>query len=283
MSIQELKQASKTIWNDIKVAKSILKKSTAVQVSSKSEIETYGTLSARWFELFSKELIHFGVSAEIIEKYDKLFRGVLKLTGSNSRRSSYVKLFNDISSGFNDDIVLFLQTDAVEKGSPDRQQFEEEVKTILDKVSDADENKYLAEALGCWKNGYLKGATILIWCAAIDRIHKVIEQIGFSKFNNISSQMKAQTSGRFKKFKKEFSVQTISEMRSTVFDNDLLWILEGMQLIDANQRTRLASCFDMRCHSGHPGEAPITKYNVLSCFSDIVEIVLANPTFEIKK
>lgn len=79
------------------------------------------------------------------------------------------------------------------------------------------------------------------------------------------------------------TIQSISEMRSTVFDSDLLWVLEGMQLIDANQRTRLASCFDMRCHSGHPGEAPITKYNVLSCFSDVVEIVLANPTFEIKK
>lgn len=52
-----------------------------------------------------------------------------------------------------------------------------------------------------------------------------------------------------------------------------------MQYIDTNERTRLASCFDMRNHSGHPGEAPITKFNVLSCFSDIVEIILANPKF----
>ena len=66
-----------------------------------------------------------------------------------------------------------------------------------------------------------------------------------------------------------------------VFDSDVLWVIEGMQLIDSNERTRLASCFDMRCHSGHPGSAPITKYNVISCFSDIVEIVLANPTFNL--
>ena len=64
-----------------------------------------------------------------------------------------------------------------------------------------------------------------------------------------------------------------------VFDSDILAILEGMEMIDVNQRTRLASCFEMRCHSGHPGEAPITKYNVLSCFSDVVEIVFTNPKF----
>lgn len=53
--------------------------------------------------------------------------------------------------------------------------------------------------------------------------------------------------------------------------------------IDVNQKTRLVSCFEMRCHSGHPGEAPITKYNVLSCFSDIVEIIFANSKFSLDK
>lgn len=35
----------------------------------------------------------------------------------------------------------------------------------------------------------------------------------------------------------------------------------------------------MRCHSGHPGEAPITEYNTLSFFSDIFEIILTNSGF----
>jgi len=64
-----------------------------------------------------------------------------------------------------------------------------------------------------------------------------------------------------------------------VFDRDLLWILEGMGLIDSNQHTRLLSCFDLRNHSAHPGEAPVTAYNLLSFFSDVIEIVLRNPKF----
>lgn len=93
--------------------------------------------------------------------------------------------------------------------------------------------------------------------------------------------MTEQSTGRFKKYKKLYVINSISELR-TVFDSDLLWILEGMQLIDVNEHTRLTSCFDMRCHAGHPGAAPITKYNVLSCFSDIVEIIFTNPEFVIR-
>jgi hypothetical protein len=52
-----------------------------------------------------------------------------------------------------------------------------------------------------------------------------------------------------------------------------------MQVIDANQHARLRSCFELRNHSAHPGEAPVTDYNLLSFFSDIIEIVLKNPKF----
>jgi len=50
-----------------------------------------------------------------------------------------------------------------------------------------------------------------------------------------------------------------------------------MQLIDNNQHTRLHSCFELRSQCSHPGEAPITEYNLLSFFSDINEIVFKNP------
>jgi hypothetical protein len=90
--------------------------------------------------------------------------------------------------------------------------------------------------------------------------------------------MASQTQGRFKRFNKPQNVSSISELQM-VFDTDIIWILEGMGLIDSNQHTRLRSCFDLRNHSAHPGEAPVTPYNLLSLFSDIIEIVLKNPKF----
>jgi hypothetical protein len=93
--------------------------------------------------------------------------------------------------------------------------------------------------------------------------------------------MASQTKGRFKKFNAVQNVSSISELRE-VFDTIILWVLEGLELIDTNQHTRLRSCFDLRCQCAHPGDAPITEYNLLSFFSDLNEIVLRNEKFKIQ-
>jgi hypothetical protein len=90
--------------------------------------------------------------------------------------------------------------------------------------------------------------------------------------------MASQQKGRFKKFNSVQNVTSLSEIRE-VFDSVVLWIIEGMGLVDSNQHTRLRSYFDMRCHCAHPGEAPITPYNLMSFFSDLNEIVFNNPKF----
>ncbi len=279
MTIQELTQNAKSLWNDIKAAKALLKKADSINVNSKEERQAYAELASKWFELLSKNLISCGISKEIVDKYNQAFREILKLSDKASRRASYIKQIDCVSIDFNDNVVIFLQTDAM---SPEENHYEfnDDVQALLEKISDTDENEYLKEALGCWESGYLKAATVLLWCAGIDRIHKVIENKGFDIFNATSTQMKLQTTGRFKRFAKEYNIHSLSELRM-VFDSDVLWVIEGMQLIDSNERTRLVGCYDMRCHSGHPGDAPITKYNVISCFSDIVEIVLTNPKFSI--
>ncbi|MGH2653650.1 MAG: hypothetical protein ACRDHV_04780 [Actinomycetota bacterium] len=98
------------------------------------------------------------------------------------------------------------------------------------------------------------------------------------QFNAASRKLKAQTSGRFKRFKKEFKVATQSELQE-IFDNDLLWVLEGMELIDSNEGDRLRVMFAYRNQSAHPAEAPIGEPHIIAFFSDVVEIVLANPDF----
>lgn len=102
--------------------------------------------------------------------------------------------------------------------------------------------------------------------------------VGLDQFNAASRKLKAQTSGRFKRFKKEFKVATQSELQE-IFDNDLLWVLEGMELIDSNEGDRLRVMFAYRNQSAHPAEAPIGEPHIIAFFSDVVEIVLANPDF----
>jgi len=92
--------------------------------------------------------------------------------------------------------------------------------------------------------------------------------------------MAGKTTGRFKFFTKKQAIQSRSELQ-TVFDTDLLWVLEYLQLIDNNQHQRLRHCFEFRNNSAHPGLAPIKGPNLYSFYSDISEIILKNEKFQL--
>lgn len=271
--IKEYFDEFESIWTQIN-------KVDTVQVTNSREKNQINMFSEKWFSDFENKMVQLGIEKDVLEKYNNVYMELLKLSSANSRRKSYIKQFEIIRAGYKEEIIIFLQTHTAKNNVEVENQLSKDILELIDKIKDEDDNEYLQEALGCWKNCFYKASVVLMWCAAIDRIHKVIENIGFDVFNATSENMKNQTVGRYKKFNKNQNVHSISELRM-VFDSDILAIIEGMELIDVNQKTRLVSCFDMRCHSGHPGEAPITKYNVLSCFSDIVEIIFTNPKFSL--
>lgn len=279
--MDELIKNLKKYFDDFETLWNLVNKSSTVQITNREQRNQINYMSAKWFSDYAKSLSMYNVSKEVLDKYNGAFEELLKLSSTNSRRSSYLRQMDIIRHNYKSEIIIFLQTHTYESDVVVNK-MSSEVLELLDKIKDKEENEYLCAALGCWENGFYKAAVVLMWCAAIDRIHRVIENVGFDKFNSTSEYMKNQTTGRFKRFNKNQNVHSISELRM-VFDNDILAILEGMEMIDVNQKTRLVSCFEMRCHSGHPGEAPITKYNVLSCFSDIVEIIFTNSKFSLQK
>jgi hypothetical protein len=141
------------------------------------------------------------------------------------------------------------------------------------------ELEYLTEAIDCAKLGKLRAAIILGWCAAANRFHLFVQKEGFVKFNQASVQMSAIQTGRYKRFNKKFDIQNLADLRISVFDNDLLWILEFLGTIDGNQHERLEICFTIRNTCAHPGDATISHENVLSYFSDLDALVFNNPRF----
>jgi hypothetical protein len=209
----------------------------------------------------------------LLEKYTTQFSRLIKLSAPSNRKSSYLAVMNSVTKSFRKDFILPVQQGRVILAGQ-RSSFDD----FLTKIAHSDEGDYFKEAISCARQGYFRAATVMGWCTAVDRIHRKIEEIGFPAFNVTSAQMASQASGRFKKFNQTQNVNSLGELRE-VFDTVILWIVEGMGLIDSNQHTRLRSCFDMRCQAAHPGEAPSTEYNLLSFFSDIEQIILSNPRF----
>jgi hypothetical protein len=109
-------------------------------------------------------------------------------------------------------------------------------------------------------------------------MRRKVEALGFDKFNAASTQLKNQTSGKWKHWNKGQQANSAAELLP-VFDTDLMIVLEGMGLIDENQHNRLKVLFQWRCHSAHPAGAPIGPAHVVSFFTDAVDIVLASKNF----
>jgi len=231
-------------------------------------------LATAWLSSFSGSLETGGqVAPEKVKAYSDLFRQLLRITGPSNLKARYVGILNQAIRSFREDIILGLHEHS--STSPSLA-----LLSALFKELPSDEHAYLKEAIGCAHRGFLRASVVLGWSAAIDRIHRRIEEIGFPTFNVTSAQMASEQKGRFKRFNQVQNVSSLSELRE-VFDNIVLWVIEGMRLIDSNQHTRLHSCFEMRCQSAHPGDAPVTEFNLLSFYSDLKEIVFENAKFHL--
>lgn len=246
------------------------------QIAKKSIRTKAEALGSRWFSDFSAKLLgQFGISPELVESYSQLFGRLIKISAPNNLKTSYIQTLRSILKSFRDDLIIPIQTHP--KGTTKASLLTQ----VLDGLPSSSENEYLKEAVDCARHDYYRAAVVLGWCATIDRIHRVIQKEGFTKFNVTTATMASQSKGRFKKFNAVQNVSSLSELRE-VFDTIILWVIEGMGLIDSNQHTRLRSCFDLRCQCAHPGDAPVTEYNLLSYFSDLNEIVLKNEKFKVE-
>jgi hypothetical protein len=275
----DLEADAKIFLSDLKKSKRLVAQVSTKdgQVNSKELRGKIETLSKEWFSKFKIKLVNdygFDEANDSIKRRCESFTHLLHLSANHgNKKALYLKDLNSVLNKFQLEIINPLQTGTPSNITPIEGAFDNLLKSLTN-----EQNEYLTEALNCTKAGYLKASVVLGWCACIDQIHQKIESLGYPTFNVASAKLASQKVGKFKHFNTVCNIASISELRE-VSDKHVLIVLEGIGIIDSNQGTRLKSCLEMRNHSGHPGEAPITSYNVMSFFSDIGEIVLLNPKF----
>lgn len=261
------------LLDNLKGLRKSLKAETVPQVAKKLFRAKANELGSLWHRDFSPKL-RSAVGAEVCDRYDAGFTRLIKLSAPNNLRSSYLETLSALTSRFRDELIIPAKQGSFSAAAPST------FDSFFASLGNPEEGEYLREAIACARAGHFRAAAVLGWSAAIDRVHRKIESLGFRQFNVASAQMASQQIGRYKKFNQVQNVNSISEIRE-VFDTVVLWIVEGMGLIDSNQHTRLRSCFDMRCQSAHPGDAPVTQFNLLSFFSDLDQIIFSNAKFKV--
>ena len=276
MSYKTKQEILEDLNNQVDTLKKIKKllKGIKGRFTAKKEIqEPAKGIAIIWFENVKSNLINLGFNETNLEKYNVDFDRLLRLSVSNSRITSYNECIDNLISFLTKELII----DVTKLDVKIKQLFQ--LDKILENVN-PDESEYLREAVECAHNKHFRASIVLGWSAAIWRLQKTIEKLGFEEFSKKSIEMKNKTTGRYKWFKKSVDVTNMAEIQ-TVFDTQLLWIIEYWGLIDSNEHDRLEICFTMRNNSAHPGEAPISPENLLSFYSDLKNIVFDNPKFQI--
>jgi len=251
-----------------------LKSMPTNRIQQKAVLLAGANAARHWFDVVRPALEKAQFPAGTIGSFTQRFEDLLRTTGGHPSKATYLGLVGDILGPYRAEIIHQIKIGSYSAAVG------LSIQPYIDSLPVA-EGDYLDEAQRCLSVDALRGCIVLGWCAMIARIHQKIEEIGYDRFSKATEEMTAKTTGRFKPYNKKYPVESLSELQR-VFDTDLLFVLEYLQLIDSNQNARLRYCFDMRNHSAHPGQAPITGENLYSFFSDITQIVLKNPKFELK-
>ncbi|HXI99626.1 MAG TPA: hypothetical protein VNH44_00300 [Micropepsaceae bacterium] len=232
------------------------------------------TLARRWFDEIVFPLGSTNLDAAVLEGMSRRFGELLRISKRAAAKNTYLHLLAEILVSYKSDVIHGVEI------APEGSSSALSIAPYLNGLT-ADEGAYLEEAQRCLSVNGIRACIVMGWCATVSRMHEKVAAIGFPSFNKASEDMASKQFGRFKPFNKKFKVESVSELRRTVFDTDLLWILEFMELIDSNQHERLRHCFELRNNSAHPGQAPISGENLYSFYSDITKIVLKNQKFEV--
>lgn len=228
-------------------------------------------ISEAWFEEVVPFLANFSISEDITNMANNRFHTLLTLVLNNrSSKSEITTLLLQIINSFSNTMIPVYEFNSFSIRT-------HHIEKIIENVSET-ESSYLEEALMCAQSGYLRSSTILGWCAAVYRMHKIIELKGFSFWNQIIVSMK--TNNKVPpQFRNIPSVNNIVELQRAINEFQLLWVLECMQLIDTAQHDRLQICLTTRNTASHPGDSFTSEDNVVSFFSDLRYHLFENSNF----
>jgi hypothetical protein len=211
--------------------------------------ESAAAIARDWIR-YSQALRQAGVcDANKLEGYDQSMQQMLGRVGARVRASA---LRNDLSAfvdGAVDDIVVPL---IKYEGSP-RQVAARQLLSTFEGLS-SDETAYLDEAARCLTVQCHRAAVIMLWTAAIARLHAAITLRGFTAFNAAVDAMTAKKGQPFSRIKEGAKISGVAELQRSK-DSDLL--LVGMELFgyDLQIYQELDRLLGTRNDSAHPGMA----------------------------
>lgn len=218
-----------------------------------AEVRKVGTVAE--IKAVSKEWLKFSQALQSVEALpqgnlnfvDTPLRELLQSTNARTRSSAYRKKLKPVIEAFTDRIVVPVIRF---EGSPSQVASRQLMGEFTGKVM-LDEQSYLEEAARCLANRCNRAAIILLWAAAMARLHGAIEKLGFNAYNAALDQAIRRKGNPFNKVSKTV-VASLPELQRCR-DFDLLVV--GMELwkYDLQVFEELDRLLGIRNSAAHPG------------------------------
>jgi hypothetical protein len=185
---------------------------------------------------------------DTLERYDRCMSELLASSTTRPRASALKKKLAVFLDGALDDIVIpLIQVE----GSP-RQVAARQIQEILAPALDAEEAAYVEEAARCLTVQAFRAAMIMLWCAAVARMHAAVVQRGFAAYNAAVDSAIARSGSPFNRIKQGAKLSSLAELQRSR-DADLIIIGIDLFAYDLQIYQELDRLLGTRNDAAHPG------------------------------
>lgn len=225
------------------------------------------TVAKDWLRLSEGLRTVEAVPIENLGPIDASFKEILQSTTVRTRSSAYRKKLEAPLQTFTDTVVIPVIR---HEGSPSQVASRQLLAEFVGKVS-AEEQSYLEESARCLANRCNRAAIILLWAAAVSRIHSAIERIGFNAYNLSADQTTQKKGSPFNKVSRVVVASLPELQRSREFD----LLVVGMELwkYDLQVFEELDRLLGVRNSAAHPGMLKPTALDVQQYASKVATYV----------
>lgn len=268
-----IEELEKFLAGVVDLQEAIKKNSSAIIAKSDLKQKSLNVCKV-WLHTLSTKIRGYSlIDDQLINTIDAEFEKLFEISSSNNRKTSYQKLLKELPKNIQKTILVPLI-----RKEQTNQNFLAQVilNKIYESVTDVDEKTYFEEAAKAAFCQCYKAAIVMVWCAVIDRLQKLIETKGLSVFNKTSKTLKKKQSGFYRRFSKEFNISMNNELQE-IFDRDLIFVLSAMVNLDINEINAITHLFDTRNHCAHPSDYKVDELAYTNYLNEVLKLIITNP------
>lgn len=233
----------------VKAVDTQLSKLSGSEVKKADLIAALAQLAKEWLRL-SPELRNTAAGyMPALDTYDLAMAELLQATKARSRASAYRKKLAVFVETFLDSVVIAYMRF---EGSPS-QASARQVESVFDSAVSVEEQGYVSEAARCSSQHCHRAALIMLWAAAMARLHNGIQLAGFAAFNAAAASVSGKKGSPYNRFTKGgLAVTSLADLQNAR-DADVLLVAMEMWGYDLQVYEEQGRLLGTRNSAAHPG------------------------------